>query len=55
MEMINKEVCCQFCSYRKELYPEVPQICKECGFLKLRNEPYTVEVPVKTEDTNLED
>lgn len=49
MKMVNKEVCCQFCSYRKELYPTVPQVCLECGFLNLREAPYTVEVPVKVE------
>ena len=55
MNMINKEVCCQFCSYRKELCPTVPQVCLECGFLNLREAPYTVDVPVKEEDIISED
>ena len=48
MEVINKSNCCQFCNYRKELYPTiVPQECKECGFLKYRDQPYTMDIPIK--------
>ena len=48
MEVINKSNCCQFCRYRKELYTTiVPQECKECGFLKYRDQPYTMDIPIK--------
>ena len=47
MEVINKENCCQFCTYRKELYSTVPQACKECGFLGYRDKPYTMNIPVE--------
>lgn len=50
MEVINKENCCQFCKYRKELYPTIPQECKECGFLKFRDKPYTIDIPVEEEN-----
>lgn len=47
MEVINKDNCCQFCTYRKELYSTVPQACKECGFLGYRDKPYTMNIPVE--------
>ncbi len=51
MKVINKSNCCQFCKFRRELYVELPQACKECGFLGYRDKPYTVDIPVKeTED-----
>lgn len=49
METINKNNCCQFCRFRKELYKSLPQECKECGFLGYRDKPYTVDIPVKEE------
>lgn len=51
MKMIDKNNCCQFCNFRKELYPSgAPQECKECGFLGYRDKPYTMEIPVKEEN-----
>ena len=47
MEVTNKDNCCQFCTYRKELYATVPQACKECGFLGYRDKPYTMNIPVE--------
>ena len=47
MEVTNKDNCCQFCTYRKELYSTVPQACKECGFLGYRDKPYTMNIPVE--------
>ena len=47
MEVTNKDNCCQFCTYRKELYSTVPQACKECGFLSYRDKPYTMNIPVE--------
>ena len=47
MEVINKDNCCQFCTYRKELYSTVPQTCKECGFLGYRDKPYTMNIPAE--------
>lgn len=41
---------CRNCEYRKEKYSGmVPNECKECGFLKERNAPYSVGVPVYKE------
>lgn len=38
---------CAYCQFRKEKYPGVlPQECKECGHLALRDKPYCSEVPV---------
>lgn len=50
MKVINKDNCCQFCQYRKELYSLVPSECKECGWLNYRDQPYTVDIPVKEEN-----
>ena len=47
MEVTNKDNCCQFCTYRKEIYSTVPQACKECGFLGYRDKPYTMNIPVE--------
>ena len=47
MEVTNKDNCCQFCTYRKELYSTVPPACKECGFLGYRDKPYTMNIPVE--------
>ena len=47
MEVTNKDNCCQFCTYRKELYSTVPLACKECGFLGYRDKPYTMNIPVE--------
>ena len=53
MEMINKENCCQFCQFRKELYKmEMPRECKECGFLGYRDKPYNMNIPIEEEDQN---
>lgn len=45
---------CANCKFRKEHYmTTIPQECLECGFLKERNEPYFVYIPVyKEENTN---
>ena len=48
MEVINKSNCCQFCSFKKEYYPNlIPQQCKECGFLGYRDKPYTMDIPIE--------
>lgn len=50
MKVVDKNNCCQFCNFRKELYPScVPQECKECGFIGYRDKPYTMDIPVKEE------
>lgn len=47
----NKDVPCQHCQFRKELYKQTPQDCKECGWFSRRNEPYTFEMPIYEEET----
>lgn len=48
MKVINKSNCCQFCSYRKELYKDqVPKECQECGFINYRDKPYTMDIPIE--------
>lgn len=50
MKVVDKNNCCQFCNFRKELYPScVPQECKECGFVGYRDKPYTMDIPIKEE------
>lgn len=47
---LDNSTCC-YCEYRKEKYPKyIPDECKECGFLKERNAPYSVGVPVYKEN-----
>lgn len=48
--VVNKSNCCQYCQFRKELYDKVPQECIECGHLKYRNKPYTMELPISEEE-----
>ncbi len=50
MTMRNKDVPCQNCQFRKELYTQPPKDCKECGWFSRRNEPYTFEMPIYEED-----
>ena len=42
--------CCQYCKFRKELYKDPPQECKECGFFSERYGPYTIQIPVYEEE-----
>lgn len=51
MTMVNKDNCCQFCRSRKELCGAEPmQECLECGFLRYRDQPYTIDIPIKEEE-----
>ena len=44
--------CCEYCKYRKELYPQsvLPEACKECGFLGQRDLSYVTKLPVYEEE-----
>ena len=44
------DVPCQYCSDRKENYKEPTEDCKQCGHLKCRELPYTVQIPVYKEE-----
>lgn len=44
------DVPCQYCRYRKELYKNPTNECKECGFLDRRELHYTTQIPVYEEE-----
>lgn len=47
---VQNDVPCQHCKYRKELYKEPTEDCKECGWLNRRELPYTDKIPVYEEE-----
>lgn len=36
---------CRNCQFRKENYADIPNECKECGYLYARNHPYYGVIP----------